>query len=189
MLVSIMGSPCSGKTTVAAKVFAALKEQGFSSEFITEQARSYIAERKYNQQSQNLSLNDSDQVEIFERQYKQENFFSYSAHQNTVILCDSSSLNSILYMTPELAGTEFINRKILKSLKNINCIFYCKPLSTYDSEDVNRVHDQNFALELDKKILSFAESNNITFDGILHGTATERANQMLTTILSKMVNS
>jgi len=46
MFVGFVGSPLSGKTTVAAKVFAKLKKAGMPVEFIPEQSRFYIAQAR-----------------------------------------------------------------------------------------------------------------------------------------------
>ena len=76
MLVCFMGAPSSGKTTIAANVFARLKAEGVSAEFIAERAREIIAKYKYYKSP--TMLNDAMQREILFSQYYSEKYFASS---------------------------------------------------------------------------------------------------------------
>lgn len=187
MIVALLGSPCSGKTTTAAKAFVALKEQGVIAEFITEQARWYIAEKRWNlklKPQDRLELDETDQLAIMEKQFNAEQILKSSSTSSTVVISDSSALNALLYMTDAMTKSAAVNNLVEACLKAYDLVYYCKPLSFFPLGDANRLHDQAFALEADKKIPALVDRLGIRLADTIE-TPWERDNFALN-ILSRM---
>ncbi len=154
MLVSFVGAPGSGKTTTAAMVFADLKEEGMVCEFITEQARAYIAECRYRYQidsSQPVSLSDEDQVEIMERQQKIDMVFSYSAGSELVI-ADSSPLNALLYMTESMRMSPYVKNVTREAAEAVDLVCFAPTIHPGTHFDPNRVHNYEQSIEIEKSL-------------------------------------
>lgn len=136
-------------------VFAQLKEMGMSCEFIAEQARLYIAELRYNgdyKPDSNLVLSDEDQMNIMYKQNHIEEMFSKVCDQSTIIVCDSSPFNSLLYMNEDCRNTMVTKKMIEKATFNVDLLFYCPPVEQQYAIDTNRVHSLQQSLEIDKQI-------------------------------------
>lgn len=129
--------------------FAALKELGISCEFVVEQARLYIAEKRYQLPAgETLELNDVDQVLIMARQINVERIFDKVCDEETIIICDSSPLNSMLYMTENGRSQLAIDKKELTA----DLVFYCPPIERFYETDSNRVHDEDQSKLIDLQI-------------------------------------
>ena len=150
MIVNFIGSPNSGKTTTAAMVFANLKENGITCEFLVEEARLYIAKQKYIRNSQDLVLFDLDQELILEQQLEKLKYFKYSS--SSIIILDSSPINSLFYMTKEAREDCNVKQQIEECLSLIDLVFYCPTISTSANTDQNRLHTLKECLEIDKLI-------------------------------------
>ena len=153
MLVSFIGSPCSGKTTTAAMLFAALKEQGNPCEFITEQARSYIAELRFSRKIAppgEVKLNDDDQIAIMLRQLHLDTATRYSVGDGLVIT-DSSPLLSLLYMTQHCR--ERMRGHTMEAINQTDLVFFSPSIQiSYHGLDPNRVHTLEQGLEIERSI-------------------------------------
>jgi nicotinamide riboside kinase len=148
MLVTFIGSPCSGKTTTAALLFATLKGDGIASEFVPEYARRYIMERRH--VKKDISpLSDDEQKIIFSRQLSEEQMYQ-AASKQMVAVADSSALNSLLYMSPE--ARESVARKELWNNGFYNVAFVCEPVFEAVSYDPNRIHSYRDSLRLHAEI-------------------------------------
>src|SRR6185436_12571198 len=144
MKINFIGSPCSGKTTTAAMVFADLKELGISCEFVVEQARLYIANKRYTQlkiTNNSITLTDQDQLQILKNQIQIENIFQISCDEETILICDSSPFNSLFYMTNQTRSQESTQNTIQEIITNADVIFYAPPVDRSYEIDVNRIHD------------------------------------------------
>lgn len=153
MLVSFVGSPCSGKTTTAASVFAELKASGLPAEFVGEHARLYIAQAKCKAMDYNVpfELTDEDQRKIFINQYDIERTMTRVCGPEVVVISDSCPLNSLLYMNdlnvfvqPEAYIAEVAN--------SLELIFVCDPVKPATSIDPNRIHDEEQSKAIHAKI-------------------------------------
>lgn len=101
VLVRFIGCPRSGKTTVAAGLFASLKESGIPAEFLPEQARVYIARMRA---AGKVEMGDHQATEIMRQQFEMEKVMLDGMGEHGVLVTDSSPHNSLLYMTE--AGRE-----------------------------------------------------------------------------------
>jgi tRNA uridine 5-carbamoylmethylation protein Kti12 len=86
-LVTIIGAPASGKSTLATNVQTELKKQGKNSIFISEAATDYIAEY-------GVPNTPQDQIVIFYKQTNRERMFIGS---KDYIICDSSGILNYFY--------------------------------------------------------------------------------------------
>jgi nicotinamide riboside kinase len=143
MLIGFIGTPCSGKTTIAAKLFASLKEIGMKTEIVAEQARQYIAEVRYtNHMKYNdpVSLTNDDQLNIYKAQMHAESIMMNSTAPETIIISDSSCLNAGLY----LDSTFDLNPDrgfFTKADNHYDILFFCHNLNLrFLPEDSNRIH-------------------------------------------------
>lgn len=191
MLVGFIGSPCSGKTTTAAKLFAELKDTGMPAEFITEKARSYIAKKKFSlrqqQQEHLFSLTDDDQVEIANSQYIGEMTMN---QKNLIVVTDSCVLNSLLYMTPSMRERADLRGFMETAVAKYDVVFICSPVPRPGGEDPNRVHDEAASMHIHQQIdalltpfLSGTEVHTLT------GPSHQRAQAAFSAVLNRFGNS
>lgn len=153
MLVGFIGSPCSGKTTTAAKLFAELKDCGQPVEFITEKARSYIATKKFTLKAAgkeaDFALTDEDQVAIANSQYKAELIMN---QKGLIVVTDSCVLNSLLYMTPSVRESGDVQRIAKEALSKYDVLFICTPVPRPAGDDPNRVHNEVESMRIHEQI-------------------------------------
>ena len=170
MLIAFCGLPASGKTTLAAKIFANFKQLELKSELVVEQARFYIANKRINEQlplDSKILLTDSDQLKIMDMQQKMENTMKYGTSLDTLIVSDSSTVNAALYLT-ESSFNKF-KPVIVESLKRYDQILFCHSfLDDVDESDLNRIHSREQILALKPRSLELLklckENNRNTFE-------------------------
>lgn len=161
MLIGFVGAPCSGKTTTAALVFAALKQMGKIVEFIPECARSYICQKR-REEGNKFTLDDWDQTEISFAQSNMESLFLESG--TDIVVTDSSLFNALLYMSPEFRE-DFLVKFSFQNYK-YDYLFHCPPVIPHSSiKDPNRLHDYNTSLEIEKSIPEIIKHPYITVTG------------------------
>lgn len=174
MLISFIGAPCSGKTTTAAMVFAALKDAGQLAEFVPEQARWYIARKRKSAFEAHckaemadlakpiggiapwsfpVSLSDADQIEIMGQQRQADDLMYMTAGPGTTIVTDSSPINSLFYMSDEVQELQSKGEAIQAACKHTSLFFYVKPISCQVTGDLLRIHSDKFSRELDERII------------------------------------
>lgn len=151
MIVNFVGCPASGKTTIAAKTFAYLKEDGYPAEYIAERARYWIAVSKI----KNEPLDDEYQEKIFKDQFEHERLMAES-NKNAVVISDSSALLTLVYSSDsdKLLAKQPDNflSNIVQRLKE-GLVFYCLPIPKIDNlKDDNRIHSYEQSLEINKQI-------------------------------------
>lgn len=163
MLIEFVGCPNSGKTTTAAKIFDSLKESEIIAEFIPEEARRFIVSlRAKHNIPYNVvpKLTDEHQISILKRQLEIEINFSRYCNPSTVIICDSSPLNTLLYMSDEVRLGKEVKALIEfwdAELRPV--IFYSKPIPENNYPvDSNRVHSKQESSEIDSKIPGVLET-------------------------------
>lgn len=156
MIISFIGSSCSGKTTTAARLFVSLKEAAFVSEFLPEQARMYITNKRLEKNlepNDKLTLTDEDQFKIMEQQLVFQLKLHKACGNNTMIVTDSSPMNSLLYMTEEFRNKKEVQEMIRLTLSIPTFNFYAKPIKVgMVLNDPNRIHSTEESLKLDEQI-------------------------------------
>lgn len=186
MLIGFIGCPGSGKTTTAALTFADLKEMGVAAEFIPEQARLHIAEKRlslHQAPGSPVVLHDNDQVDILCRQSEAEATMVQSCGPETIVITDSSTFNSLLYMSD--ACREEIWSAWWEGRLKYDLLFYCAPVKGFSSRDPNRVHDQQQAREVDLKIGQLLKQYDVNPIYLL-GDSKERHRLVTTAILERI---
>jgi hypothetical protein len=183
MLIGFIGCPCSGKTTTAALAFADLKNMGIASEFIPEQARLYIAERRVHdglRPEDALFLSDEDQKLILTKQFDYETTLIKACGPEVKIVADSSVLNTLLYMSPEARAE--VRPLVEEAVLRYSLLFYCGPVKPPLSLDPNRIHDEQASMEIDKKIPVLLEEFSISPKYLL-GDSRSRYHEVVRDIL------
>ena len=160
MLIGFIGAPCSGKTTTAALVFAALKNMGKIVEFVPECARAFICTKRRDE-GLKITLNDWDQTEIAYLQSNHESLFLESG--TDIVLTDSSIFNTLLYMTSEFRE-DFLIKYNFQDYK-YDFLFHCPPIFNFQGKDPNRLHDYSTSLEIEKSIHEIIKHPYITVTG------------------------
>lgn len=181
LLINFVGSPASGKTTVAASVFADLKESGTIAEFISEEARKYIVQKKLKNLNAPTILNEVDQDCILIRQLDTENGYCKVCSPETVIVSDSSPLNTILYSS-DILNDASLMEAIKGWLLNDPLIFYCPLIDVnVDANDLNRLHSSSELVALDGKCLEMLKALGVPYTTV-EGSAQARKLQVLRTV-------
>lgn len=152
MLVSFLGSPISGKTTVAAQVFADLKKSGQPNvEFVVEQARVFIAQLKVKYPNSNIILSDDDQREIFLRQRELELTMTQAAGPEGIVISDSCALNALWYMSEGARQWVYREQSDLLIWYKQQLLFKCQPIPTPTSDQL-RLHSVQASKNIDNLI-------------------------------------
>ena len=138
LVINLIGGPCSGKSTVAAELFARLKKMGIHCELVSE----YIKDRIY-EENQTMPKN---QIAIFGMEHYN---ISNKLGKVEVIVHDGSFINNILYKKED--NQEFDNLIVSEYHKFNNLDFFIKR-GNIEFEDYGRIHNYEQSLELDEKI-------------------------------------
>jgi thymidylate kinase len=160
MIIGFVGIPASGKTTIAIKLFCFLKENGANCEIITEEARRYIANYRVSKElnpTDPISLTDSDQIEIFNKQKAQESLMKQACPKETIIISDSSIYNAYIYTSdPTFSVIRDTNKW---EVKHYDLIFFCHPIINLKNiqQDSNRIHELAQFEALNQRALSILE--------------------------------
>lgn len=171
--------------------FAKLKELGMTCEFITEQARLYIANKRWVggiKPETKIELHDSDQVNIMLKQLDIETIVHHAVGEDVIVISDSSPLNALLYMSEARRNDEATKDYIEETIEKSDIVFYCAPILGFSSFDPNRVHDEKFSLEVDSQIPTvMTQYAPQVWNKVYHltGDANARMHQVVNVILTK----
>jgi len=158
-LITFIGSPSSGKSTLATDVHTELKKGGINSIFLQEAATDYIAEF-------GIPNTTSDQLVIFYEQSTRENMYIGA---KDYIICDSSGILNYFYcrglfpnkpLLKDIAVINHLQKQILKTISKWDYIFYLPPILK-NTEDGIRFHNKDQIIKLDRWIKSYLEIENI----------------------------
>jgi nicotinamide riboside kinase len=160
-LITFIGAPASGKSTLASDVHTELKKIGRNSIYITEAATDYIAEY-------GIPNTPIDQMTIFYKQTNRERMFIGSKEY---IVCDSSGILNYFYFrklfknpltNKDIAVINHLQKEILKTLNQWDYIFYV-PVLELDSDDGIRYQDREEIRKIDKLVKNYLEIENIPY--------------------------
>lgn len=177
-LISIIGAPASGKSTLASALHTELKKSGKNSIFISEVATDYIAEY-------GIPNDPMDQLVIFYKQLNKERMFIGS---KDYIICDSSSLLNYFYFrrlfktelsNKDIATINHMQKEILKSLGQWSHIFYVPTMKQNSIEDGIRFHNENEITKIDRWIKSYLELENINHTDLSEISMEDRLNYII----------
>jgi nicotinamide riboside kinase len=180
-LVSIVGAPSSGKSTLATSVHHLLKINNKNSIFVGEAATDYIAEW-------GLPSTPTDQLVIFYKQLGRERMYVGSKEW---IICDASSILNYFYFRAlfgtlslkDVAVINHVQKEILKSLNQWHKIYYVPPVLGQSTDDGIRFHNAEEIQRLDSIIKSYFQLENIPFTDLSDIPLNERDQFVLNDLL------
>lgn len=158
-LITFLGAPASGKSTLASDLHTELKKLGKNSIYITEAATDYIAEY-------GIPNTPVDQLVIFYKQINREKMYIDSKE---FIVCDSSGILNYFYFrglfgqklsNKDIATINHLQKEILKTINQWDYVFYLPPILD-NTEDNIRYHNVEQIKKLDRWIKSYLELENI----------------------------
>jgi len=176
-LITIIGAPASGKSTLAGDVHVELKKMGENSIFIGEAATDYIAEY-------GVPTSPSDQLVIF---YKQCNREKVYVGTKDYIICDSSGILNYFYFrslfsnklsNKDIAIINHMQNEILKTINQWDHIFYIPPILD-NTEDGIRYHKKDDIVKIDGLIRFYLELENISYVDLSSVPISERKNKIV----------
>ncbi len=176
-LVTIIGAPASGKSTLATSVHTELKKRGKNSIFVGEAATDYIAEY-------GIPNTPVDQVVIFYKQLNRERMYLDS---KDFVICDSSTILNYFYFrglfpnklsNKDIAIINHLQKEILKTINQWSHIFYVPPIFS-NIEDGIRYHDMEQIEKLDRWIKSYLEIEGIDFEDLSKVNLDDRTEHIL----------
>jgi nicotinamide riboside kinase len=172
-LIMLIGSPSSGKSTLASDIHTELKKSGKNSIYVTEAATDFIAEY-------GIPNSPVEQIVIFYKQLNRERMYLDS---KDYIICDSSGILNYFYfrnLFPEVLSNKDIavinhmQKEILKTINQWDYIFYLPPLLG-NVEDGIRYHKNEDIIKIDRWIKSYLEIENIRHEDLSQVPLNDRA--------------
>lgn len=156
MLVGFIGCPGSFKTTLAVELFTNFKKLAIPTELVVEYARQYIAKVRWKNKlsyDEPVILTDADQVAIARKQYQVETFMKNSCGPGSVVISDSSPLNSRFYMSKECLESKEVKAITQAAISKYDLLFYCPMNESFevDLKDSNRIHSLEIIKQVNKK--------------------------------------
>jgi len=149
LVINLIGGPCSGKSTVAAELFARLKKMGIHCELVSE----YIKDRIY-EENQTMPKN---QIAIFGMEHYN---ISNKLGKVDVIVHDGSFINNIIYKAEE---NKHFDDLIISEYKRFwNLDFFIKR-GNIEFETYGRIHNLKQSKELDKIIKETYDSYELSY--------------------------
>lgn len=184
MLISIIGSPSSGKSTLATSLQFDLKRGGFNSIQASEYATDYIAEN-------GIPDSPMDQMVIFYNQLNREKMYIESKE---FIICDSSSLLNYFYFrnlfpkklsNKDISAINHMQKEVLKSINQWDYIFYLPPMDYI--EDGIRFHNTSQIKKIDNQIRSYLDMENIEYIDLSDVNLNDRSEYIKNIITKKTI--
>ena len=172
-LIMLIGSPSSGKSTLASDIHTELKKSGKNSIYVTEAATDFIAQY-------GIPNSPVEQIVIFYEQLNRERMYLDS---KDYIICDSSGMLNYFYfrnLFPEVLSNKDIavinhmQKEILKTINQWDYIFYLPPLLG-NVEDGIRYHKKDDIVKIDRWIKSYLEIENIRHEDLTQVSLNDRA--------------
>ena len=149
LVINLIGGPCSGKSTVAAELFARLKKMGIHCELVSE----YIKDRG-DEENQTMPKN---QIAIFGMEHYN---ISNKLGKVDVIVHDGSFINNIIYKAEE---NKHFDDLIISEYKRFwNLDFFIKR-GNIEFETYGRIHNLKQSKELDKIIKETYDSYELSY--------------------------
>ena len=180
-MITIVGAPSSGKSTLATDLHTDLKKLGRNSIFISEEASNFVAEY-------GVPSTPIDQMTIFYKQGNKENMFIGSKE---FIVCDSSGLLNYFYFrklfknplsNKDIAVINHLQKEILKTINKWDYMFYIPPILD-NIDDGIRFQNKEEIIKLDICIKSYLNTENIDYIDLSNVELEDRVKYILKEIL------
>jgi tRNA uridine 5-carbamoylmethylation protein Kti12 len=161
LIVNLFGGPGSGKSTMAAGLFAELKESGISTELVTEYAKDKTWEEAYN------VLNN--QLYVFAKQHHR---IWRVANKVDVIITDSPLFLSLVYSPYE--DNDILSNLVMHEIHKYSSLdVFLKRVKPYSG--IGRSQTEDEAKAIDEKIQRIYRAYNSTFDLVVDGDRSSRS--------------
>jgi len=170
IIVNLISGPGCGKSTVAAKVFSMLKENGYSAELVTE----YVKDIVYDDNTGELK----DQILITAQQNHRLHRLDGKVD---FVICDASLINGIIYnQFYDINDPEYddLVLSLFKRYDNEN--FFLPRLQNYSSQGRSQTFQE--AIELDCLFSYFMDDSSIPF----HDLRKINPNDVANAVFSKL---
>lgn len=171
LIINLIGGPCSGKSTIAAELFARLKKMGIRCELVSE----YIKERIY-EENKTMPLN---QIAIFGMEHYA---ISNKIGKVNVIIHDGSFINNIIYKAED--NPEF-DKLIISEYKKFNNLDFFIKRGNIEFENYGRIHNLEQSKELDYKIQAIYFHYNLNF---IEVEARDAVDKIIPKVLKELEN-
>lgn len=157
-VVNFFSGPGTGKSTLAAELFAGMKKQNFKVEHIHEAAKEYVWEE--------WSHIFGEQDYIFAHQHRL--IRRLTRHDIDYAVVDSSILLSLFYMPDDFPQSfrPFV-REVFDSYDNINIVLDRNPNIPYVQTGRNESEQQ--AIEIDQKVRRYFADTGISYYRVMAG--------------------
>ena len=149
LVVNLIGGPCSGKSTIAAELFARLKKMGIRCELVPE----YIKERIYDEH--NLIIKD--QIYLFANELHQ---LINKLGKLDVIVHDGSLLLNINY---DKDNNKKFHELIISEYKKFNNLDFFIKRGNIEFESYGRIHNEEESKNIDINIKNLYHKYNLNF--------------------------
>lgn len=169
LVINLIGGPCSGKSTIAAELFARLKKMGIHCELVPE----YIKERIY-EENKTMPVN---QITIFGMEHYA---ISNKIGKVDVIVHDGSFINNIIYKKKD--NPEF-DALIISEYKKFNNLDFFIKRGNIEFEDYGRIHNLKQSKELDKLIKETYKKYGLIF---IEVEARDAVDKIIPIVLNKI---
>ncbi len=155
-IINLFGAPCSGKSTIAAKLFYTLKEKNISTEYVYEYAKEAIYESRN-------ELLSNDQLYIFAKQHRKINRVLYITDY---IISDSPLLLSNIYFNKDnnIYSWELFESFVMDTFHKYNNLNFLLPSPNekyYKSIGRKEIYDN--AVKIHNNIEQYLIKNNIQY--------------------------
>lgn len=169
LIINLIAGPCSGKSTIAAELFARLKKMGVHCELVPE----YIKERIY---EENMTI-PNNQIAIFGMQHYS---IANKIGKVDVIVHDGSFLNNVMYNKED---NEAFNNLIITEYNKFNNLDFFIKRGNIQFEDYGRIHNLKQSKGLDERIKEIYKQYNLQF---IEVEARDAVDKMIPIILKKL---
>lgn len=172
IVVSLFGGPGSGKSILAAKIFAALKEKFIACEM----GREYIKDKLY----EGSKTAVQNQIYIFG---KQQYILFRLSDRVDVIVTDSPLPFSVLY---DQTNSEVLRAIVFDEFNKYNNLnFFLDRNESIEYETKGRYQDLESAKQVDEKLLGILKDNNVKYDNI-SGISDDTVNLVVDKVLKEL---
>lgn len=172
LVINLIAGPCSGKSTIAAELFARLKKMGIHCELVTE----YIKERIY-EENKTMPVN---QIAIFGMEHYA---ISNKIEKVDVIVHDGSFINNIIYKNED--NPKF-DELIVSEYKKFNNLDFFIKRGNIEFEDYGRIHNLKQSKEIDKIIKETYNKYDLSF---IEVEARDAVDKIIPIVLKQLENS
>lgn len=161
--INLYGGPSSGKSTLAAQIFAELKVLGKRVELVREYAKELVYE------GQDMKkLTEADRLIILAEQFRRESILLNSV--------DYTITDSPMILTAYFHRYEYAKDIVLRHLNKSEIHIWVERPSVF--EDVDRSHNEEESKQIDKEMLDFVENCNVAIHKV-QGTPQQRLDQVM----------